>query len=91
MLVLPSFFSAFSQCARRGLECEFPKESRRGQHKRGPRAARVAALTEAALSAKRPIEPAPFPTGTDNENVGAASSANASKKRVKDESTDGAL
>ena len=35
-----------SQCVRRGLECEYPKESRRGQHKRGPRAVRVQALTE---------------------------------------------
>ncbi|THH27103.1 hypothetical protein EUX98_g7091 [Antrodiella citrinella] len=57
-----------NQCARRGLDCEFPKESRRGQHKRGPRAARVAALTEAALSAKRPLEPAPSSSNVKLEN-----------------------
>ncbi|KAI0767773.1 hypothetical protein C8Q74DRAFT_1204396, partial [Fomes fomentarius] len=32
-----------NQCTRRGLVCEYPKESRRGQHKRGARAARVEA------------------------------------------------
>lgn len=37
------------QCTRRGLECVFPTESRRGQHKRSPRAARVAALADAHL------------------------------------------
>ncbi|EJF55572.1 hypothetical protein BD309DRAFT_878232 [Dichomitus squalens] len=36
-----------SQCMRRGLVCEYPKESRRGQHKRGARAARVEALASA--------------------------------------------
>ena len=36
-----------SQCTRRGLVCEYPKESRRGQHKRGARAARVEALAAA--------------------------------------------
>ncbi|KAH9919563.1 uncharacterized protein B0H18DRAFT_866114, partial [Fomitopsis serialis] len=29
-----------NQCARRDLLCEYPKESRRGMHKRFPRAAR---------------------------------------------------
>jgi len=71
-----------NQCARRGLDCEFPKESRRGQHKRGPRAARVAALTEAALSAKRPLEPAPFPPS----NVSSSTSGGASSQRnIKEE------
>ncbi|CAL1710350.1 unnamed protein product [Somion occarium] len=37
------------QCSRRGLDCVFPTESRRGQHKRSPRAARVAALADAHL------------------------------------------
>ncbi|KAI0816836.1 hypothetical protein BC628DRAFT_1334174, partial [Trametes gibbosa] len=32
-----------NQCTRRDLVCEYPKESRRGQHKRGTRAARVEA------------------------------------------------
>lgn len=39
-----------NQCARRGLVCEYPKESRRGQHKRGPRAQRVKALADAAAA-----------------------------------------
>ncbi|KAL6302296.1 hypothetical protein BKA93DRAFT_737140, partial [Sparassis latifolia] len=39
-----------NQCARRSLRCEYPKESRRGQHKRGPRAARVQALADAHSS-----------------------------------------
>ncbi|KAI0071949.1 hypothetical protein K474DRAFT_1668426 [Panus rudis PR-1116 ss-1] len=42
------------QCARRGLECVFPKESRRGQHKRSPRAVRVQALAEAHLQRVMP-------------------------------------
>ncbi|KAI0783184.1 hypothetical protein C8Q75DRAFT_726413 [Abortiporus biennis] len=33
-----------NQCTRRGLECEYPKESRRGLHKRGPRAIKVEAF-----------------------------------------------
>lgn len=33
-----------SQCRRRNLVCEFPKECRRGQHKRTPRLARVNAI-----------------------------------------------
>ncbi|OCH85414.1 hypothetical protein OBBRIDRAFT_739919 [Obba rivulosa] len=37
-----------NQCARRSLQCIYPKESRRGQHKRGPRAAKVRALLEGA-------------------------------------------
>ncbi|KAH9922158.1 hypothetical protein B0H21DRAFT_701552 [Amylocystis lapponica] len=43
-----------NQCARRELKCEYPKESRRGQHKRGPRAMRMQALTEAALAPHPP-------------------------------------
>jgi len=39
-----------NQCARRKLVCEYPKESRRGQHKRGPRAARVKALADATVT-----------------------------------------
>ncbi|OBZ76799.1 hypothetical protein A0H81_02966 [Grifola frondosa] len=45
-----------NQCARRGLVCEYPKESRRGQHKRGPRSVRIQALTEAAAD-KKPSSP----------------------------------
>ncbi|CDO77719.1 hypothetical protein BN946_scf184969.g70 [Trametes cinnabarina] len=37
-----------NQCTRRDLVCEYPKESRRGQHKRGPRAVRVEALAVGA-------------------------------------------
>ncbi|KAH8080678.1 hypothetical protein BXZ70DRAFT_901342 [Cristinia sonorae] len=79
-----------NQCARRGLDCEFPKESRRGQHKRGPRAARVAALTEAALNAKRPLEPAVFPSG-NNDVAGpsmASSAGITANSRVKVETTE---
>ncbi|KAI0649684.1 hypothetical protein C8Q79DRAFT_339726 [Trametes meyenii] len=37
-----------NQCTRRDLVCEYPKESRRGQHKRGTRAQRVEALASGA-------------------------------------------
>ncbi|KAI1787034.1 hypothetical protein LXA43DRAFT_1167925 [Ganoderma leucocontextum] len=52
-----------NQCTRRGLVCEYPKESRRGQHKRGARAARVEALASAAASAggAAAIKPKPRP------------------------------
>ncbi|TBU25774.1 hypothetical protein BD311DRAFT_727178 [Dichomitus squalens] len=44
-----------NQCTRRGLVCEYPKESRRGQHKRGARAARVEALASASASASAAV------------------------------------
>ncbi|KAI0703904.1 hypothetical protein C8T65DRAFT_654595 [Cerioporus squamosus] len=44
-----------NQCTRRGLVCEYPKESRRGQHKRGARAAKVEA--HAASSASNASSP----------------------------------
>ncbi|EMD36668.1 hypothetical protein CERSUDRAFT_114621 [Gelatoporia subvermispora B] len=37
-----------NQCARRSLHCVYPKESRRGQHKRGPRAAKDATASAAS-------------------------------------------
>lgn len=46
----------YSQCTRRDLVCEYPKESRRGQHKRGNRAARVEALASGS-SAPTSIKP----------------------------------
>lgn len=42
--------SVYRQCARRGLVCKFPKESRRGMHKRGPRA-QAAALADSTVVA----------------------------------------
>ncbi|OJT12207.1 hypothetical protein TRAPUB_11245 [Trametes pubescens] len=45
-----------NQCTRRDLVCEYPKESRRGQHKRGTRAARVEALASGS-SAPTSIKP----------------------------------
>ncbi|KAI0356790.1 hypothetical protein OH77DRAFT_1360424, partial [Trametes cingulata] len=39
-----------NQCTRRDLVCEYPKESRRGQHKRGARAARIEALASGAAA-----------------------------------------
>ncbi|KAI0922606.1 hypothetical protein AcV5_009535 [Taiwanofungus camphoratus] len=52
-----------NQCARRSLVCEYPKESRRGQHKRGPRAVRVQQLAAAAGhdDAASAVAPAPKP------------------------------
>ncbi|TBU51261.1 hypothetical protein BD310DRAFT_982755 [Dichomitus squalens] len=58
-----------NQCTRRGLVCEYPKESRRGQHKRGARAARVEALASASASA--------------SAAVAASSSASASHTSIK--------
>ncbi|KAI9068177.1 hypothetical protein FKP32DRAFT_1642761 [Trametes sanguinea] len=48
-----------NQCTRRDLVCEYPKESRRGQHKRGPRAVRVDELAAASGSAPSAIKPKP--------------------------------
>ena len=36
-ILMLAFLPHFSQCLRRDLACEYPKESRRGQHKRGPK------------------------------------------------------
>ncbi|KAI8996638.1 hypothetical protein BD414DRAFT_455584, partial [Trametes punicea] len=46
-----------NQCTRRDLVCEYPKESRRGQHKRGPRAVRVEALASGSAAASAEIKP----------------------------------
>ncbi|KAI0771299.1 hypothetical protein BD413DRAFT_447802, partial [Trametes elegans] len=46
-----------NQCTRRDLVCEYPKESRRGQHKRGTRAARVEALAATGGSPPSAIKP----------------------------------
>ncbi|KAI0666106.1 hypothetical protein C8Q78DRAFT_995083 [Trametes maxima] len=45
-----------NQCTRRDLVCEYPKESRRGQHKRETRAHRIEALA-AGLAAPSAIKP----------------------------------
>ena len=62
-----------SQCTRRGLQCEYPKESRRGQHKRGARAAKIA-----ELAAAREQDAA----GASSSTEGASTSAAAIKPKV---------
>ncbi|KAJ3490032.1 hypothetical protein NLI96_g1697 [Meripilus lineatus] len=66
-----------NQCVRRGLECEYPKESRRGQHKRGPRAVRVQALTEEReqkSSSSSPSSGSDHPSKTSSSSTSRASS-----------------
>ncbi|TBU37657.1 hypothetical protein BD309DRAFT_1004808 [Dichomitus squalens] len=60
-----------NQCTRRRLVCEYPKESFRGQHKHGARAARVEALASASASASA------------SAAVAASSSASASPTSIK--------
>lgn len=50
--------------------CEYPKESRRGQHKRGPRAVRVQQLAAAAGHDDAATAPAPKPKPKPKPRVG---------------------